>query len=104
MEQPLDGDSSLLAVQAMSTHLTVRFRTVSRRGPCGALAMTGIPIGLYCACGAYQYPSWRALRAVVDPSLDQLAGRLLISRSRLPAFAGIPSARNKIVFSDVLLQ
>jgi transposase len=40
------------------------------------------------ACEAYQYSSWRAVRAVVDPSLDQLAGHLSISRSRLPAFAG----------------
>jgi hypothetical protein len=49
MEQPLDGDPSLLAVQAMSAHLTVRFRTVSRRGPCGAFAMTGISLSRFNA-------------------------------------------------------
>lgn len=45
-----------------------------------------------------------ALCAAVDPSLDQLSGCFLISRSRFTAFAGVPPPRNKVVFSDVLLQ
>ena len=45
-----------------------------------------------------------ALCAAFDPSLDQLSGCFLISRSGFTALAGVPSPCDKVVFSDVLLQ
>ncbi len=45
-----------------------------------------------------------ALCAAFDPSLDQLSGCFLISRSGFTALAGVPSPCNKVVLRDVLLQ
>ena len=46
----------------------------------------------------------RTLRAAFDPSLHQLAGCFLVSRSRLAALARVPTPSNEVVFSDMLLQ
>src|SRR5207244_6955933 len=46
----------------------------------------------------------RALRAAVDPRLDQFSEHLLAARRRLASFARLPAPGDEVVFRHVLVQ